>query len=97
MLPVLVAAIAGRRVIEFDYDGHHRVAEPHIYGCINGKDQLLVYQTGGSSRSGGIPEWRRVDVRKMTGLVVVSQVFGGPRPAPSGIHSVWDQTYEIVS
>ena len=97
MDPKLVTAIRGRKIIEFDYGGHHRIAEPHIYGCCNGVDQLLIYQIGGGSSSGGLPEWRRVDVHRMSGIVLDDRSFGGPRATPSGQHSVWDQTYVIVA
>jgi len=93
----LGAAIREKRLIEFDYAGHHRVAEPHIYGSHHGVDQLLVYQVAGSSSSGGLPQWRRVDVHGMSGLVVLETTFAGRRPTPSGPHSAWDMTYEIVT
>ena len=94
--PQLVAAIRARRLVEFDYAGHHRVAEPHVYGQRAGVDQLLIFQTAGSSSSGGLPAWRRVDVHRMSGLRVCGETFPGPRPNPSGHHSAWDITYEIV-
>jgi hypothetical protein len=93
----LVDAIRGRRMMEFDYKGRHRVAEPHIYGRKGGAEQLLVYQTGGTSASGGLPQWRRVDVAGMTGLTIRPDVFPGPRPYPSGEHSPWDEIYAAVS
>ncbi len=61
-------AIANRHLIEFDYQGFHRLAEPHVYGIKSGKAQLLIYQIGGGSRSGGIPEWRRVELSQVTRL-----------------------------
>jgi hypothetical protein len=93
----LVSAIQGKRMIEFDYGGHHRVAEPHVYGRIRGVDELLVYQVAGSSSSGGLPQWRRVVVDRMSGLTISADVFPGPRPNPSGEHSVWDEYYAVVS
>jgi hypothetical protein len=97
MDPQLVSAITGKRMIEFDYGGHHRVAEPHVYGRIHGVDELLVYQVAGSSSSGGLPQWRRVVVDGISGLTISSDVFPGPRPNPSGEHSVWDEYYAVVS
>ncbi len=93
----LVNAIRNRLMIEFDYGGHHRIAEPHVYGRNDGVDQLLVYQVSGGSSSGGLPEWRRVDVPRMSGLSILEDTFPGPRPNPSGRRSSWDQVYEIVS
>jgi len=83
-------------MIEFDYRNHHRIAEPHVYGCSAGTDQVLVYQVAGSSSSGALPDWKRVDVRGISGLVVLEDSFPGPRPNPSGQHSSWDHIYEVV-
>jgi hypothetical protein len=96
MNQAIVSAIAQRSVIEFSYHGHARVAEPHVYGVKNGTEQLLIYQIGGTSSSGQIPEWRRVDVGAMASLVVTPRTFPGARPTPTGQHSSWDQTYAIV-
>ena len=71
----LLNAIQNRSVIEFDYGGHHRIAEPHVYGRSGNVDQLLVYQVGGGSSSGGLPQWRRVDVPGMNGLSVLEDTF----------------------
>lgn len=93
----LVSAIQNRRMIAFDYGGYHRIAEPHVYGLNNGVEQLLVYQVAGGTSSGGLPEWRRVDVPRMSGLRVLEDTLSGPRPNPSGRHSSWDHVYEKVS
>lgn len=90
-------AIDTKKIIEFDYKGHHRVGEPHIYGRTSGVEQILLYQTGGSSSSGGLPEWRRFDLVGITGLDVSENEFAGPRPTPSGRHSKWDEIFIIVS
>ena len=93
----IVDAIRGKRIVEFDYAGHHRIAEPHVYGLHRGVEQLLIYQVAGGSSSGGLPQWRRVDVPGISGLSIMADVFPGPRPNPSGEHSRWDQIYAIVS
>ncbi len=93
----LVNAIRNRRMIEFDYGDHRRIAEPHVYGLKDGTEQLLVYQVAGGSSSGGLPEWRRVDLPRMSGLSILEDTFVGPRPNPSGRHSIWDQIYEKVT
>jgi hypothetical protein len=92
----LVSAIGAKRMIEFDYAGHHRVAEAHVYGRKDGVDQLLVFQVAGGSSSGGLPQWRRVNVASMTGLTICDDPFAGARPYPSGLHSAWDEYYAIV-
>ncbi len=92
----IVKAIREKKVIEFDYQGYHRVAEPHVYGQNHGVDQLLVFQIGGGSSSGNLPDWRRVDIHEMTNLLITEKTFHGARPNVSGKHSTWDSTYEIV-
>jgi len=89
-------AIRDKKVLEFNYSGHNRIVEPHVLGISNGKLQLLGYQIGGSSSSGGIPEWRRFDLNNISNLVVLDQRFSGRRPFPSGRHSAWDKELMIV-
>jgi len=90
-------AIANRQIVEFSYKGYHRIAEPHIYGIKDDKRQILVYQIGGGSSSGRIPDWRRMDIDKIEGLKTTGQTFAGPRETPSGDHSEWDTIIAIVS
>ena len=52
---LLREAIRSKRLIEFEYDGLRRVAEPHDYGVQNGIMKLLVYQVRGDSKSGRLP------------------------------------------
>jgi hypothetical protein len=93
---VLRDAIANKHVVEFTYGGHRRVAEPHVLGVSNGATQLLGYQIGGSSSSGGLPEWRRFDLVGMGGVSVTQHSFPGKRPFPSGKHSTWDYQIAVV-
>ncbi len=86
-------AITGKRLVRFQFHGCLRVAEPHDYGVRNGAVQLLVYQVGGESRSGQLPNWRWIVVDEMTGLEVLEQTFPGGRDVPSGAHSKWDELY----
>lgn len=47
-------AIRQRRVIEFDYHGRHRIAEPYCHGTsARGVEVVRAVQIGGSSQSGG--------------------------------------------
>ena len=94
---VLVQAIADKNLIEFWYGDHQRIAEPHVLGVSSGVTQLLGYQLGGTSSSGGIPEWRRFDLHKISELSVLSNTFPGRRPFPSGRHSSWDREIAVVA
>lgn len=90
-------AIKEKSVIDFTYSNHRRVVEPHVLGVKDGVVQLLGYQIDGSSSSGGpLPEWRRFDLNKMSGVTVTNRGFPGRRPFPSGRHSSWDQEFLVV-
>lgn len=89
-------AIAQKKLIQFEYQGYTRIAEPHIYGRNGGVTQLLVYQVRGDSKLGKLPNWRRIDLPEVSGLHVLNESFPGRRPNPSGEHSSWDETFVIV-
>ena len=89
-------AISGHRLIRFRLDGFVRVAEPHDYGSLKEIDRVLVYQVGGGSHSGRLPDWRLVTVEKMSGLEVLEQTFVGPRETPTRRRHHWDQLYASV-
>ncbi len=90
------SSIANKNILEFSYKGHLRIAEPHIYGIKNGKRQLLVYQIGGTTSSGRIPDWRRINLDEISSLKVTGQKFAGRRDNPSDEHSDWDTIIAIV-
>ena len=92
----IVDAITQKKMVEFEYHNKHRVAEPHIYGVKAGVEQMLTWQTEGESVSGGLPDWRRVDVADIKDLRVLDESFPGPRDNPSGKHTEWDETFAIV-
>ena len=83
-------AIASKNIIEFNYKDHRRIAEPHVYGIKNEKRELLVFQVGGETSSGRIPDWRRVAIDEISGLKTTDQTFTGARDNLSGEYSDWD-------
>lgn len=93
----LIEAISKRMMIDFSYGGYQRIVEPHIYGRHGGVEQLLVYQVGGGSASGGLPQWRRLDISRISGFNVRPEIFSGPRPTVTGQHSNWDEIFVIVT
>ncbi len=97
MNQIIQQAIASKMLIEFNYGGHPRIIEPHVLGINGGITQVLGYQVGVSSSTGGIPEWRRFDLPKMSGLKNTITPFPGRRPFPSGKHSAWDHQIAVVS
>ncbi len=87
----IYAAIDSRHVVELEErDGHTRIGEPHDYGLMNGKPTLLFYQTAGYSRSGGLPEWRHLDVPKIAAVHPLDKTFRGGRSIKTGHHRQWD-------
>ena len=76
----LTAAISGRHVVSFTYDGFRRVVEPHCYGVDNkGHLALRAYQVGGGSESGEYVGWKLFHVHEMHGLTAQPQTFSGSR------------------
>lgn len=92
----IITAINEKRLLEFSYDGLNRIAEPHVYGVKDGKYELLVYQIRGQSKSGGLPNWRRVELKKVANIQILDEIFPGRRPTPSGKHSSFDRIIAIV-
>jgi hypothetical protein len=88
-------AITNRNIIEFSYHGYQRIAEPHVYGIHNGKRQILVYQIGGLTSSGKIPDWRRINLDEISNVKVTTEKFSGPRMEASK-HSDWDTIIAVV-
>jgi len=94
---LIETAISEKKIIEFDYHSYHRVAEPHIYGILEGKHDILVFQIEGGSSSGGLPEWRRMHLNEISNLTITDRTFAGPRPNPSGRRSSFDTIITVVS
>jgi hypothetical protein len=86
----IVNAIATRRVAEIeDQTGRTRIGEPHDYGIIDGRPILLFYQTGGYSRSGGLPQWRNLDATGFRAVRPLEKTFRGGRSTETGRHRQW--------
>jgi len=70
-------AIRNRRIVEFTYKAKRRTVEPHTLGADgNGTITLCGWQlSGGSGQS-----WRDFHLSSMSALVVLDELFEGPRP-----------------
>jgi len=90
-------AIAQRHLIRFQLGGLPRIAEPHDYGDMNGTLRLFVFQVGGESRSGRLPDWRLVSLDNASSFALLERTFPGPRPVPSGHHQKWSRLFASVS
>lgn len=77
----IAAAIAARTVIEFDYDGEHRSAEPYAHGESKvGNELLRAFQLDGGSQSGQPFGWKLFAVAKMSSVRLMPQTFATNRP-----------------
>lgn len=89
-------AVAERRVLQFMYDSHARVVEPHDYGIHKGTRKVLCYQIAGGSGSGKVPDWRTFFLDKIARASIGKATFAGARPVP-GKHIDWDELFASVS
>lgn len=87
-------AMSERKLLAFDYDGHHRIVELHVYGRKSDQNGVLAYQIGGQSSTGRF-DWKRMHMKKMTNMKVLNKTFPGKREV-TGMHSLWDLYYFIV-
>jgi len=80
MNQIICDAIHNRRMLTFIYDGCPRIVEPHAYGLSRQRNEILrCFQTGGTSRSGRIPDWRLMRVARIMSLIVTEEHFSGAR------------------
>jgi len=96
MEDIIIQAIQQKRLIEFYYHGLYRIAKPHVLGIKDRVKQVLVYQIPGQSRLGKLPNWRRINLREISRLRILTETFAGSRPFPSGIHSSWNVQIKVV-
>ena len=87
--------ITEKKLLSFEYNGLHRLVEPHVYGRKDDLNGILTYQIGGESSSGGLPNWRRMHLKEITNMRVLDETFPGMREVPNE-HSKWDLKYLIV-
>jgi hypothetical protein len=91
---LIAKAIENRHLVSFILHGLPRIAEPHLLGEHAGRVQVLVFQVGGSSSSGSLPHWRRVDLADITELRMLVESFTGPR---TDSFPNWDRVIARVS
>lgn len=80
MRNIIINAIKNRQLLEFSYNGHLRIAEPHTFGVFsNGNEILVTYQVDGTSDSGKVPDWRPFTFSKIQNLQILNNTFSGAR------------------
>jgi hypothetical protein len=74
-------AIGAQRILEFDYDGYHRVVQPYCHGFTRkGAETLRAVQVNVDSRSGGRGFGKLWTVAKMQNMRVAVETFGPDDP-----------------
>jgi hypothetical protein len=74
-------AIGAGRMLEFDYDGYHRVVQPYCHGFTRkGAETLRAVQVNAESRSGGRGYGKLWTVAKMQNLRVAVETFDADDP-----------------
>ncbi len=69
-------AIRRRALLEFDYDGLHRIVQPYCHGTTStGRESLRAIQIGGDSRGRLIASGKLWTVAKMINVRVSEQTF----------------------
>ena len=78
---LICEAIKNKNVIEFSYNGHKRVVEPHCYGMHKNTNNevLCAYQISGYSSSGKGHPWRLYTISGMSKIVISGEKFNKPR------------------
>jgi hypothetical protein len=73
---VICEAIRLRCLLEFDYQGHHRMVEPYCHGfSARGAEVLRAVQIAGSSRSAGFGFGKLWVVASMSNVYVTATGF----------------------
>jgi len=91
-------SIQNKKIIEFDYDGHHRVAEPHVHGISNGQYEIQMYQIAGGINSGELPDWIRVKGSDIANPHITERHFPPRRPILFGkLSRPFDKTFDIAN
>ncbi|MEP6716962.1 MAG: hypothetical protein ABJC09_15435 [Terriglobia bacterium] len=92
---LLRTAIAETKLLRLRYGDKQRIVEPHDYGEHNGRIKLLAFQVAGYS-SGPLPNWRWMEIGKISDALLLDQTFAGGRQTPSGKHHQWDKLFARV-
>lgn len=94
---LLKKAIQTHKLVSFEYEGQHRIGEPHVLGVSHDKIQVLIWQTEGRTTShDDLPHWRRFNLSEIDKLTVLKEDFsardmGKGAPFDSIIASTWDE------
>lgn len=81
MNDIIIEAIENRKLLEFFYNDHHRVVEPHTFGVSKkGNENLSAFQIDGTSERNNVPDWGLFTIDKIVNLKIRNETFDGARP-----------------
>jgi predicted DNA-binding transcriptional regulator YafY len=81
MNDIIIEAIENRKLLEFFYNDHYRVVEPHTFGVSKkGNDNLSAFQIDGTSERNNVPDWAIFTIDKIDNLKILNETFEGTRP-----------------
>ena len=73
-------AIQSKQLLQFTYEGHFRVGQPHTFGVDKkGHEALRAYQVEGMSSSGMYRGWKMFHVQEIKGLTILDRTFEHPQ------------------
>jgi hypothetical protein len=79
-LATICQAITEKRLLQFRYNGHTRVVEPHLVGLnLDDHKALSAFLVRGHTNSAKQPYWRSYLLSKIRELIVLDETFFEPR------------------
>lgn len=94
----LINAISNRQLIEFEYDGYHRVVVCTAIGRhkTTGNEVVRGYQVGGFSKTRPIPYWHLFKVDKISKCKTLNESFEHNPPGyKKGDSNIWPIEREL--
>jgi len=90
MKQTIIEAVNKRNLLEFRYDGHLILVEPHTFGVSTiGNDTLSAYQVEGTSDKGDVPDWKLFTISRITDLKKFDKTFSGTRKGDSRMTNIY--------
>lgn len=65
-------ALLAKQPIRAWYKGQPREMCPHVLGWKHGRPHGLFYQFGGGTNSGGLPQWRCMNIEELSRVEIVN-------------------------
>jgi hypothetical protein len=78
----ICGALSERRIVHFDYEGHHRVVELAAHGphAQSGNAVVRGYQVGGTGETRPVPFWDMYRLDRIENFEIQAEHFSGFPP-----------------